>query len=282
MKALEAGIEVEYVQELVRKCNLVPEVPPLALDNWPWTIRIATLGEFRLEKDGQPLRFSGKVQQRPLAMLKALVAFGGQGVTEEQLTDALWPEADGDVGHQSFATTLHRLRQLVGHEKAILLQGGQVNLDARYCWVDTWAFEQLLEQADQAERRGRIDQAGELSEKALTLYKGPFLNSDAKASWALLPRERLRNKFLRSTSKLGQRWEQAGEWRRAIECYEKGLDVDGLAEEFYQRQMVYYQRLGRRAEALVVYQRCRRILAAVLGVSPSPETEALYRSLRSE
>ena len=36
---------------------------------------------------------------------------------------------------------------------------------------------------------------------------------------------------------------------------------------------------GNRAEALRVYERCRRLLADELGAYPSPETEAVYRAL---
>jgi DNA-binding SARP family transcriptional activator len=56
--------------------------------------------------------------------------------------------------------------------------------------------------------------------------------------------------------------------------------VDDLAEELYQRLIAGYQRLGRRADAAVTYERCRRRLADVLGVAPSAETERLGRSLR--
>jgi DNA-binding SARP family transcriptional activator len=36
---------------------------------------------------------------------------------------------------------------------------------------------------------------------------------------------------------------------------------------------------GNRAEALRVYERCRRLLAEELGAFPSPETESIYREL---
>ena len=36
---------------------------------------------------------------------------------------------------------------------------------------------------------------------------------------------------------------------------------------------------GNRAEALRVYERCRRLLSEELGAYPSPETESVYRSL---
>jgi len=55
--------------------------------------------------------------------------------------------------------------------------------------------------------------------------------------------------------------------------------VDDLAEVFYQRLMVAYEHLDRRAEALAVYERCSKTLAAALGIKPSAATQALYRAL---
>lgn len=93
MKALEEGIEIDYVTELIRRRNLSPEKPPINIENWPWPLKIFTLGRFGVLKDGKPLRFSKKVQQRPLDLLKVLIALGGRDVREEQLADVLWPEA---------------------------------------------------------------------------------------------------------------------------------------------------------------------------------------------
>jgi DNA-binding SARP family transcriptional activator len=42
---------------------------------------------------------------------------------------------------------------------------------------------------------------------------------------------------------------------------------------------VCYQRLGRLAEGIEVYNRCRKTLAAVLDISPSRETTAIYDAL---
>lgn len=61
-KALEWGIEVEFVQNLVRKYHLIPEQPPLTNLNWPWTLRIKTLGGFAVETDGQLLTFAKKLR----------------------------------------------------------------------------------------------------------------------------------------------------------------------------------------------------------------------------
>jgi DNA-binding SARP family transcriptional activator len=276
-QALEAGIEVEYVQRLIRVRRLTPERPPFELESWPWALQVYTLGRFGVVTDGAPVEFSGKVQQRPLALLKAIIAFGGREIAEEELAEALWPEADGDGAHQALAVTLHRLRRLLGREEAVVLRGGRVRLAPNLCWVDAWAFERLLGQADAARRAGQPDEAHALDERAVRLYQGGFLESDGQAAWALSTRERLRRVFLRRVSLVGREYETAGEWRRAVEWYERGLEVDDLAEELYQRLIGAYHRLGRQAEAVLTYERCRQRLTDVLGVVPSAETERLHR-----
>jgi len=42
--------------------------------------------------------------------------------------------------------------------------------------------------------------------------------------------------------------------------------------------MICYQRLGRKAEALSVYKRCKTVFASY-GIQPSEETEALHGEL---
>ncbi len=69
-------------------------------------------------------------------MLKALIAFGGKDVGETRLSDALWPDAEGDAARTSFDTTLHRLRKLIGNDKAIVINEGLLSLDDRKVWTD--------------------------------------------------------------------------------------------------------------------------------------------------
>jgi LuxR family maltose regulon positive regulatory protein len=278
-KALEAKIEVEYVQELIRRRNLIPDQRPLHLENWPWPLKIYTLGRFELLKDGKLIRFSRKVQQKPLALLKALIAFGGKEVRADQIEDTLWPEADGDAAHHSLEMTLHRLRTFIGHPEALEFRDGRLTLDPKYFWVDVRALEYLFEEADGKRKEGLAEGSVELTQRAIGMYRGPFLSGEIEHPWVISIRERLRRKFLKSLSWLGQYWEQGDQWEKALECYERGLEADDLAEELYQRLMVCYQRLGRNSEALSVYNRCKKNLSTALGIDPSPETQTLYTSI---
>ncbi|MBI5114978.1 hypothetical protein HZA56_00730 [Candidatus Poribacteria bacterium] len=283
--ALEAGIEIEYVKDIIRKRSLVPETPPIHLENWPWTLKIYTLGRFMLTKDDTPVKFPRKAQQRPLSLLMALIAFGAfdKGTGDAQLADTLWPEADGDVAHRSLATTLHRLRKLIGRHDAIQLRECRLTMDPRCCWVDAWTFENLLSQAETMWRKDsderNVRQAIQMTQTAIDIYRGPFLAGENDEPWILSPRERLQSKFLRSINKLAHYWEGAKQWKKAAACYQRGLEVDDLTEEFYRGIMICYLQLGLRAEALIVYDRCRKILSASLNVQPSRETEAVRESL---
>ena len=281
-KALENGIEVEYVRHYIKKHGLQPPASSIECQNWPWPIKIYTLGHFRIVKAGEPLNFESqdagknqsKAQGKPLLLLKALIALGGRDVSETQLIDALWPDAEGDAGHQVFRITLHRLRHMLGHEKAIIMRDNSLTLDASCCWVDAWALGRFFSQPP-------ATHSAPLVEKALELYQGHFLDDDNDYAWALALRERLRSKFLRYLEHAGKRSEDVGQWENAIDSYRKGLEIDPLAEILYQRLMCCYQRQGRCAEALSVYQRCHTVFSAVLGIAPSAHIEAARRAVVS-
>jgi two-component SAPR family response regulator len=242
---------------LIRRHRLAPESPATAPEEWPWALTIRALGAFTIAREDEPLTLTGKVRQRPLQLRRTLVALGGSDVPEERLTDLLWPEAEGDAADQAFTVTLHRLRALLSVEGALILQTRRLSLDPRRVWLDAWAFER----------------------RALALYRGPFLGSEPGSAWATATRERLRNRFLRTTARLCRHWTESGDRERAAEGHVRGLDVDDLAEEFYRELMRCHEQLGRRAEALRVAERCRATLATVLGVDPSPATQAIARRL---
>ncbi|MDZ7832628.1 MAG: BTAD domain-containing putative transcriptional regulator [Desulfobacterales bacterium] len=280
-KALEADIEVSYVQKLIRCRKLTPDAAPLAIENWPWPLKIYTLGRFTIIKDGKQLTFSKKTQERPLTLLKTIISMGGREVSINGIADFLWPEADGDAAHGAFKTTLHRLRKLLGFHEAILATTGTLTLDPKYCWVDAWVFERTLSEADAVWQSGEKDkdsaQAVELTRKALNLYKGMLFQSEDNQVFFL--REHLHNRYLKAVNRLAAYWQSCGAYEKAVELYGAGLKVDELAESFYQGLMVCNYRLGREARALAAYNQCRKVLAAVYNLSPCQETEALAKEL---
>ncbi len=286
LKALERGIEVDYVQSIIRERRLSPQSAPVHLENWPWKVRIRSLGKFSIEVDDKPLKFSAKASKKPLELLKVLLSFEGREVSRERAADLLWPDSEGDLALQNLATTLHRLRKLLRNEEAIILRGERLSLNPDACWVDAWAFNAAAEELDRIEWiKGDTPPPEELiaaGKKAVELFKGHFLLEDENRQWTTSAREKIRSRFLRCVMTLGAALEELGLWSEATDVYNRGIEIDDLAEEFYQRIMLCYWKMGKRTQGLSIYERCRKVLASNLGIEPSDETEEIRRTLLKE
>jgi DNA-binding SARP family transcriptional activator len=284
-RALEAGIEVDYVVHVIRKRNLMPDPPPIDCEQWPWALKIFTLGRFEIVRDGEAVQFSGKVQKKPLELLKVLISSGGGELSEEFVADCLWPHATGDMGHSAMKTTLSRLRRLIGVEGAIRFQEGKASLDPRYCWVDAHAFEMTLAQFERGIEQeiacldGENSKPLQLADKAVGIYRGHFLPADERLIFTISYRERLRSRFSRMITRCGDLLEKTGQWEMALECYHKGIDIDDLSEELYQRFMFCCGELGRHANAMEAYKRCKNVLSSKMGIEPSEKTKAIYKDI---
>jgi len=265
---MEKDIEIEYVRDLVRACQLFPATPPVEVEHWPWPLKIYTLGRFEIVKDDQPLRLPARAQQKPILLLKALIGLGGRRVHEEHLAELLWPDADGDLQHQNFRTTLHRLRRLLALADALVYDDGQLSLNPRLCWVDLWGFQRLATQSTNAWKNDE-KKAAELSKKAIRLYQGRLMHYEESRPWLHPLRERLHSRFLGQLEALGRHYQQNRNWRQAVDLYWQGITIDPLAETLYQRIIDCQLEAGNGAEAARTYTCCQENLRHHLGTAPS-------------
>lgn len=269
--ALEAGMHAEYVRSLIAKAKLTPP-RSLSPDNWPWQVRLYTLGRFVVFKDETPLAFEGKGQRKPLDLLRALIVLGGRHVSANRIMQLLWPDADEERARITFRTTLHRLRRLLG-DKCIVIHGSQLTLNAECCWLDVRAFDRLSEELS-------VSPPTEAKVRRLfDVYRGSLLDDD-DAPYVTAERERLRKKFLQVVTHVGKALENDSDERAALAVYERGIETEPLAEEIYRHLMRRYWRLNRPAEALAVYRRCQTAIRVALDIEPSAETKALVAEIQ--
>lgn len=257
---------------------MAPSVSPRRSRPPPSQVRVYVLGRFQVEVDGEPLSLPARGRRKSLELLKLLVAYGGQQSSVSEITESLWPDSDGDLAYRTFSTTLHRLRELIGHD-ALALQGGRLSLVLEHCWVDALAFSAALSGAERALAAGDAAAAATQAEAALALYRGPFLPGEFDLAEALSARQRLHGAFLRVIGELGAVYTGEGALDRAIPLYQKGLEVDPLAEELYQRLMDCFRQQGRLVEAIAVYQRCKELFKSSVDSEPSGLTTAAYEAI---
>lgn len=274
LKSLETDIEVEYVRRLIALHNLMPNRLPYHCRAWPWRINIITLGRFNILRNSQQLQFPAKAPKKGLMLLKLLIAAGGEAVSIDKLQEYLWPDSDGDMAYRSFVTTLHRLRKILGIEDVILFRDGHLSINRGLCQIDAHAFTSLLDEGDQ---HFSLDQI-KLIEQAVMLYHGDFL-PDLMESWTISYRKQLRNRFVKAIRLLGEHSLTEQAYNHGVNWFERGLEVDCLAEPLYRGLIRCHLAAGHHAEAVLAYRRCQTLLRLQLQIEPSRETTELLNAI---
>ena len=268
--ALEHGIEIEYVKDLVAFNKMNKPVSPLASGHWPWPVKIWTLGTFRIECNGELVESDGKPQKMPLGLLKALIAFGCDNVSENQLADVLWPDSDGAQALQALATTLMRLRRIIGAE-AVIRQGGRLSINHAVCWVDARALQSVLSARKQA-----IDFEFDATTK---VYRGRFLENETSWSWCVPLREKLHAAICAFVTRSAQSACDQGRLERMVEICDTGIAIHDVEEEFYRLKASALILLGRPEAALATYSSLESLLGARFGATLSTSARLFVRSL---
>lgn len=191
-RALEAGIETDWIRASIRARGLPPPEPswPAA---WPWPVRVQVLGTLQLGDAHGPLpERGGKAAARPLALLRRIAADGGHdGLPAELAAEALWPGEGREGRQRALEITLARLRRLLGAADAVLLHERRLRLNPACVWLDRAALERALDRlaalpAPSAHERER------LWSSLLALWRGPLLADEGEPGWLLPLRLRLR------------------------------------------------------------------------------------------
>src|SRR5262249_26113618 len=97
--------------------------------------------------------------------------------------------------------------------------------------------------------------------------------------WVEDQRRDLRDVLVRALECLRDAALAGGEFGSAVRYAGEITELEPFRETSYRALMQAHVAAGNPAEALRVYERCRRFLADELGTYPSPESEAVYREI---
>jgi DNA-binding SARP family transcriptional activator len=210
-------------------------------------------------------------------------------VHREELMGAVWPDDAPAQSEGALDAILSKLRSMLRSagfgpaDAGIEVVSGSVALQLPAdAWIDLEAAANALDEAEGAMRRTDTVQAWSLANVAVVISRRPFL-PDVEAPWIESQRNALRALQMRALQCLVSVSATNAEPLLAIQHAAEMVELDPFRETAYQLLMKMHAAAGDRAEALRVFARCRERLRDELGVSPSPQTEAVYLAiLRAE
>ena len=213
-----------------------------------------------------------------------LVAERGRAVPRDELAEALWGEEPPATWDKVLSVIVSKLRGLLsdnGVEGARALTGafGCYRLELpEGTWVDVLAATDAALDAEEALATGEHGQAKAAAAQAASLLAQPFLPGE-EGAWVEGKRREFDDVRDRALTVLTDASLRSGDAPEAVKWAAQTIALAPFRETGYRRLMEAHVAAGNRAEALRVYERCRRLLADELGAYPSPETEAIFRAL---
>jgi len=245
-------------------------------------LRIYLAGEVAVEHGDLLLREADLAGRQGRLAFVYLVAERERAVTQSELAELLWPDSLPPSWPVALSAVISKLRQRLG---AIGLDRDRIIANAFRCyqfrpppdsWIDLEAAADALHQAEGALQAGQPEAAYGPSLIATTIARRPFLTGE-DAPWVMTRRERLHDILVRALDCRVEALVWNGELALAQDQARAAVELEPFRESGYRRLMQVLVRRGDRAEAVRVYQDCKRRLADELGVAPSGETETLLR-----
>ena len=234
-------------------------------------LRIGVLGPPLVERDGAAI---GLPRGRAGVLLAVLAMSAGRPVGTGRLTGLIWDSDQPAHARASLHTVVARLRGLV--YGAVVTAGDGYLLDIDPDHVDLLRFRRLVREACEA---GDPESALGLLDQALGLWRGEPLSGLRSAALDRDVVPGLTDEYLSAVQQRADLELAASQHDRVI------TELRGLVGQYPLREPLWGQLMralagaGRPAEAIGEYHRAREILAAQLGLDPSPELQDRYGRL---
>jgi DNA-binding SARP family transcriptional activator/CheY-like chemotaxis protein len=272
------NFNAEAIKEAVEQATQAPE------------LRIQTLGQFRLWRDGQAI----EVWERPQAetIVKLLLvrrAREGRAVAADELMTRLWPDSDEESGRKKLLPLISVARHTLEpdiepRDSNFILRSANgyfFDLSGRVTW-DVIEFRKHLQRGQQLARAEQWAEVVAELEQGRDLYKGDFLAEDRYDDWAIDIRREISVDYRDLLICLADACAALGRYSEAIEACEIALRKDPLLESVYRRLMRFHYCNGEKGQSLKVYRDCLKLFEELFGESPTPATRQLHQAIMDD
>ncbi|MED7955006.1 AfsR/SARP family transcriptional regulator [Streptomyces sp. BE303] len=235
---------------------------------------VRLLGPVELQAaDGRAVEPAGAKRRAALALLALEL---GRTVPVERFFELLWGDEPPARARAALQGHIAALRKLLAGSKLVLsTRAPGYRLDGPAESVDALLFERLVARATEVAVPDGDESAAGLLRRALDLWHGPATLADLpETDLRDVLADRLRQVRTRALEAWSERLLRLGLGPDAAPELDRALEADPWNEPLAALLVLCLRQAGRPCDALTVYHRTRRRLAAELGVGPG-------RALRS-
>lgn len=203
---------------------------------------------------------------------------------KDSIIDSFWRETDLKTIEKNFHPTMSHIRKALNSNQPLKLnflayRDGDYQMNPEFSYrIDTEEFDRLIAEAEAARREREFDHCIDAYEKAVTLYRGEFMQGSYE-DWVEEQRSYYREQYLRMLESLAAVAEKKQEFVRAMDLAQRILRDDPFREDIHCLVMRAQAALGNRVAVKEQYETLRGLLQKELGVEPAMQTQKAYREL---
>jgi DNA-binding SARP family transcriptional activator len=244
-------------------------------------VRVRLLGRLGIEH-GQRWLDGSALPGRQGRIVLAYLALCHHPVSRDELADLVWADALTTSWERDLSAVVSKVRAALDSvDLGSLLHGALGCYELRLPPTSTVDVEDAVRFVEDAESAWRVENRAVAIPAAATaanLARRPFLPAE-RGMWIERRRDDLRATLLRALDLLAQGLAGGQYEHDAVRYTKEAVALDPYRETSYVQLMRLHISQGNRAEAVRAYEQCRAILAHDLGVTPSSQTEAVYRQI---
>lgn len=254
------------------------------------TLELRVLGPLELRREGNVVEHPDLRRSRVRGLLQLLVA--KRSLRRSEIFELLWNDLDEPAAGNNLRVNLSHLIRVLEPNRApnepsffIESDGEAIRLrQSDALEIDSERFEALLERAERLEAAGRLSDALEALDAAIALYRGDFLFDETDGldtDSIAFERRRLRSSLVTAALRAGGLYAGMSEFRRALDCANRVLEIDELQEPAHRLCALVYLRQGDKNAARATLEVAARTLRAA-EIDPSSELERLLQRVGGE
>lgn len=251
------------------------------------TLRIQTLGDFRVWRDGRQLTYFGGAEAD--LVLKLLITRRGTAVSIDELLQCFTPLGSTARNFARLTEIINTIRLTLEPElprpadsRLIVREGASYRfVTSDQVEIDADLLAQRLNNAQRLERNGEIAAAIRAYEQATALYHGDYLPADRHVAWTTNERAVLQMRYTDALNRLADLYAHERQLDLAIKAASTALTVDAYNETTYRRLMRYHACKGDQKAAASVYRTLVKLFSELFNEEISPITQQLYEDIEA-
>jgi len=248
-------------------------------------MQITSLGGLSIHVHGRDIGVQSWKSPKVYQLLDLIVGMGGKNIAAHRFCDAIWPGVEGDRGMQNLEFILRRLRQVLqtdlgkdlSAKQVIQFHQGKVSLNADYCDLDIWKWQNACARARQLRSQRKYSEAFQFEQQAAVLLSGDFLAGDdtLESTSGCISRWRTRCCGWLDATLTYWRKDECCAYHQMSALFDIWLQIDPASERLCIQRMQALLDESCTVEALRVYYDWVQLIKEQYGLNPSAQTIVL-------